>query len=83
MDFFPGEPGTKEIQQIRYQGRPPSVAKCWTHPEPAKSISLSKCPVFPTSVMSFNFPHVVKVMIPVGETKMSISDMTVSTWTAS
>ena len=49
--------------------------------EQAKSTSLSKCPVFPTYVLYFNFFMWSKVMIPVGETKMSISDMTVSTWT--
>ena len=41
------------------------------------SISLSKCPVFPTSVLFFNFFMWSKVMMPVEETK--ISDMTVST----
>ena len=40
--------------------------------EPAKSISLSKCPVFPTSVISLNFFMWLKVMILVEETTMSI-----------
>ena len=35
------------------------------------------------NVLFFNFSMWSKVMIPVGETKMSISDMTVSTWTPS
>ena len=40
--------------------------------EPAKSISLSNCPVFPMNVLFFNYFLWSKVMILVGETKMSI-----------
>ena len=48
--------------------------------EPAKSISSSKCSVFPSSVMFFKLFMWSKVMILIEETKMSISDMTNSTW---
>ena len=48
---------------------------------PAKSISLPKCPVFPTNVLFFNFFLWSKVMILLEETKMSTSDRTISTWT--
>ena len=58
MDFFPGEPGTKEIQANPVPRTSTERREMLDPPEPAKSISLSKCPVFPTSVMSFNFPHV-------------------------
>ena len=37
----------------------------------------------PTNVLFFNFFLWSKVILPVGETKMSFSDMTVSTWTPS
>ena len=40
--------------------------------EPAQPISLSKCPVFPTNVLFFDFFLWSKVMILVEETKMSI-----------
>ena len=44
--------------------------------EPGKSISLSKCPIFSTNVISFNFFRCSKVMTPVEETKKTISDTT-------
>ena len=37
--------------------------------EQAKSTSLSKCPVFPTYVLYFNFSMWSKVMIPLGKHK--------------
>ena len=43
--------------------------------EPAKSISSSKCLVFPSSVMFFKLFMWCKVAILIEETKMSISDM--------
>ena len=49
--------------------------------KPAKSNSLSKRPMFPTTALFFNFVTWSKVMmlkLPVEETKMSISNMTVS-----
>ena len=42
--------------------------------EPAKSISSSKCPVFPSSVLFFKLFMWSKVMIPIKETKMSRHD---------
>ena len=40
--------------------------------EPAQPISLSRCPVFPTNVLFFNFFLWSKVTILFEETKMSI-----------
>ena len=40
--------------------------------EPAQPISLSKCAVFPTNALFFDYVLWSKVMILVGETKMSI-----------
>ena len=48
--------------------------------EPAQPMSMSKCPVFPTSVLFFNFFMWSKVKILSEETKMSNSDMTIPTW---
>ena len=78
--FFPGEPATREIPANPVPRTSTERLEMLDPPEQAKSISLSNCPVFPTSVVSFNF-FMSKVMILVGDTKMSISDMTVSTWT--
>ena len=47
--------------------------------EPAKSISSSKCPVFPSSVKFFKLFMWSKVMILIEETKKPTSDMTNST----
>ena len=44
--------------------------------ERGNSFSLSKCPIFPTSVISFNFFMWSRVMTPVEETKKTISDTT-------
>ena len=57
--------------------------------EPANSISLSKCPVFPTNALFVNFlmwPTVQMLKLPVEETKMPTSDMTAcmaTIWTPS
>ena len=53
--FFPGEPGTGEIPANPVPKTSTERREMLDPPEPAKSITLSKCRVFPTSVMSFNF----------------------------
>ena len=44
-------PALRKSQQIGYQGRTTERRELLDRPEPAKSISLSKCPMFSTNVL--------------------------------
>ena len=67
-------PALRKSHQIRYQGRTTERRELLDPPEQAKSNLLSKCPVFPTSVIYVNFFMWSKLMTPVEETKKTISD---------
>ena len=80
--------GVEDPQTLPDSGIPSSIREYleeefdeYTAPELLKSISLSKCPVFPANALSFNLFMWSKVMLlklPAEENKMSIPDMTVS-----
>ena len=72
--FVPGEQGTQEIPANPVPRTSTERRELLDPPEPAKSISLSKCPVFPSSVISFNFFMWSRVVTPVEEAKKTISD---------
>ena len=67
-------PALRKSHQIRYQGRTTECRELLDPPEQAKSNLLSKCPVFPPSVIYVKFFMWSKLMTPVEETKKTISD---------
>ena len=83
MDFVLGEPGTQEIPANPVPRTSTERRELLDPPQPAKSISLSKCPVFPTSVISVNFFMWSKVMTPAEETKKTVNKIKIKQRTRS
>ena len=66
------------------QKDPSSILSAYKPSEPAKSITLSKCPVAPTNALFIiMWTKVMMLKNFVEETRRSVTDMTASTWTPS